>query len=127
MHPASWTYPVFIVALLSLAGCGSAGEQNVLDQQKCASYGYQAGSNRFADCMMAQDRQRGRDQRQTMDWLEQQNRDAQARRDALGSGSSGGFIDTTPQFDKGGNPNFDTRGNYIGCHGIGCKVDNPDL
>ncbi|SMO36728.1 DUF3011 domain-containing protein [Paracoccus laeviglucosivorans] len=35
-------------------------------------------------------------------------------------------IDTTPQFDKDGNPNFDTHGNYQGCHGMGCLVDNPD-
>ncbi|MBZ9700409.1 MULTISPECIES: hypothetical protein [unclassified Mesorhizobium] len=34
-------------------------------------------------------------------------------------------IDTRPQYDKQGNPNFDTRGRYIGCHGIGCKVDDP--
>lgn len=35
-------------------------------------------------------------------------------------------IDTRPQFDRQGNPNFDTRGNYIGCHGMGCEVDQPD-
>jgi len=35
-------------------------------------------------------------------------------------------IDTRPQFDKDGNPNFDTQGNYVGCHGVGCEVDNPD-
>jgi hypothetical protein len=35
-------------------------------------------------------------------------------------------IDTTPQFDKDGNPNFDIHGNYQGCHGMGCLVDNPD-
>lgn len=35
-------------------------------------------------------------------------------------------IDTRPQFDRDGNPNFDTHGNYQGCHGAGCLVDNPD-
>lgn len=35
-------------------------------------------------------------------------------------------IDTRPQFDKDGNPNFDTKGNHQGCHGVGCDVDNPD-
>ncbi|SFU23038.1 hypothetical protein [Mesorhizobium sp. YR577] len=35
-------------------------------------------------------------------------------------------IDNRPQFDRNGNPNFDTRGRYIGCHGIGCQVDDPD-
>jgi hypothetical protein len=38
----------------------------------------------------------------------------------------GRVIDTRPQFDRQGNPNFDTRGNYIGCHGVGCAVDQPD-
>lgn len=35
-------------------------------------------------------------------------------------------IDTRPQFDKEGNPNFDVHGNYQGCHGAGCLVDDPD-
>lgn len=30
-------------------------------------------------------------------------------------------IDNRPQFDKDGNPNFDTHGNWIGCHGLGCN------
>jgi len=34
-------------------------------------------------------------------------------------------IDRRPQFDRQGNPNFDTKGNYIGCHGVGCDVDPP--
>ena len=36
------------------------------------------------------------------------------------------WIDPTPQFDRDGNPNFDTHGRYQGCHGVGCVVDNPD-
>jgi hypothetical protein len=40
--------------------------------------------------------------------------------------ASNDAIDTRPQFDKDGNPNFDTHGNYQGCHGMGCLVDNPD-
>ncbi|WFP60534.1 MULTISPECIES: hypothetical protein [unclassified Mesorhizobium] len=36
------------------------------------------------------------------------------------------WIDPTPQFDRDGNPNFDTHGNYQGCHGVGCMVDDPD-
>jgi len=35
-------------------------------------------------------------------------------------------IDSRPQFDRNGNPNFDTRGRYIGCRGVGCEVDDPD-
>ncbi|MFT3987278.1 DUF3011 domain-containing protein [Aestuariivirga sp.] len=34
-------------------------------------------------------------------------------------------IDTRPQFDKNGEPNFDKKGRYIGCHGNGCGVDSP--
>jgi len=33
---------------------------------------------------------------------------------------------TVQKFDKDGNPNFDEDGNYIGGHGIGTMVDNPD-
>jgi len=40
--------------------------------------------------------------------------------------TSARVIDDRPQFDRDGNPNFDTRGGYQGCHGIGCEVDNPD-
>ena len=36
-------------------------------------------------------------------------------------------IDPRPQFDAQGNTNFDIHGNYIGCHGIGCSVDEPAL
>jgi hypothetical protein len=35
-------------------------------------------------------------------------------------------IDATPQFDRNGNPNFDTEGNYIGPHGLGALVDAPE-
>jgi len=34
-------------------------------------------------------------------------------------------VDQTPQYDKNGEPNFDTKGGFIGCHGIGCLVDDP--
>lgn len=34
-------------------------------------------------------------------------------------------IDTRPQFDRQGEPNFDVHGNYQGCHGAGCLVDDP--
>ena len=36
------------------------------------------------------------------------------------------WVDDRPQFDRNGNPNFDTRGRYIGCRGVGCEVDDPD-
>jgi hypothetical protein len=31
-----------------------------------------------------------------------------------------------PAFDRYGNANFDANGTYIGGHGIGTQVDNPD-
>ncbi|MCW8060439.1 DUF3011 domain-containing protein [Agrobacterium tumefaciens] len=34
-------------------------------------------------------------------------------------------IDTRPQFDRQGEPNFDVHGNYQGCHSAGCLVDDP--
>lgn len=40
------------------------------------------------------------------------------------------WVDSTPQFDNQGNPNFDTHGNYQGPHELGKLVtpdDNPDL
>jgi hypothetical protein len=47
-----------------------------------------------------------------------ERREARRRQDDL--------IDTRRSYDRGGNPNFDTQGNYQGCRGIGCEVDNPD-
>lgn len=34
---------------------------------------------------------------------------------------------TVEKFDKGGNPNYDADGNYIGGSGLGTTVDNPDV
>lgn len=31
-----------------------------------------------------------------------------------------------PPYDRYGNPNYDRKGRYTGCHGLGCMVDNPD-
>lgn len=118
---------------LALAGCVSAKDQRTSDQDKCASYGYRPGTNGFANCMMSRDEQRSDDQQRTMESLEQQDRRDRRRLRDLEStagvtGVTGGtdVIDNRPQYDKDGNPNFDTQGNYQGCHGIGCQVDNPD-
>ncbi|OHV83718.1 hypothetical protein [Rhizobium sp. LCM 4573] len=127
------TYLFIALIPLAAAGCVSAKDQRAADQDKCASYGYQPGTNRFADCMRDQDWQRQDDQRRTMDDLERQERRDQRRTDRNWQEGQDMFykrqdssIDTTPQFDKDGNPNFDAQGNYQGCHGIGCEVDNPD-
>lgn len=76
--------------------------------------------------MMDRDQQRADDQRRTMDSLESQDRRDRQRRKDLESTARSSIIDDRPQYDKDGNPNFDTQGNYQGCHGIGCEVDNPD-
>lgn len=73
--------------------------------------------------MMKRDNRRAdqqTDQQKTMTWLEQQDQQAQQRRQANDD------IDPRPAFDKNGNPNFDAQDNYIGCHGVGCMVDDPD-
>ncbi len=119
-------YLLIALVPLAVAGCVSAEDQRAMDQDKCASYGYRPGTNRFADCMMDQDQQRADDQRRTMESLERQDARDQARRDALKASARASAIDSRPQYDKDGNPNFDTQGNYQGCHGIGCQVDNPD-
>lgn len=49
-----------------------------------------------------------------------------SRSNYSGCHGSGCDVDTRPQFDKEGNPNFDTHGNYQGCHGVGCLVDSPE-
>jgi hypothetical protein len=46
-------------AVILLTGCGpTAEEQRAADQQRCASFGYQAGSDSYAQCMMKIDNQR---------------------------------------------------------------------
>lgn len=121
------------LAPLVIAGCASTEDQRAADQNKCTSYGYEPESDAFADCMMAQDRQRANDQRRTMNSLERQDRLDRERAEANRRDGQdmlyrrqNNSIDSTPQFDKDGNPNFDTQGNYQGCHGVGCLVDNPD-
>lgn len=52
--------------LCSLGACADmermaqeqAAQQRAADRDKCASYGYQPGSDAFADCMMTQDHRR---------------------------------------------------------------------
>jgi len=120
----------FLFLPLGIAGCVSAEDQRAADQEKCASYGYRPGTDGFASCMESQDWKRDDDQRRTMESLERQDRRDRQRLQNLestaGVSSSASGIDDRPQYDKDGNPNFDSQGNYIGCHGIGCEVDNPD-
>lgn len=125
MNGCKFRYMAFAALLpLAVAGCVSAEDQRAADQEKCASYGYRPGTDGFANCMMSRDYQRDDDQRRTMDSLERQDRRDRQRMDDLNSNAD--VIDDRPQFDRDGNPNFDTQGNYQGCHGLGCEVDNPD-
>ncbi|MEP7452810.1 hypothetical protein [Phyllobacterium sp. SB3] len=119
-------YVLIALVPLAVAGCVSSEDQQATNQDKCASYGYRQGTNRFADCMMDQDQKRADDQQRTMDDLERQDRRDRRRAKDFESTAGSSIIDDRPQYDKDGNPNFDTQGNYQGCHGIGCKVDNPD-
>lgn len=116
----------FLIVLLfplTLAACSTTDNDRVADQNKCSSYGFEPGTDGFANCMMKRDNRRAdqqTDQQKTMTWLEQQDQQAQQRRQANDD------IDPRPAFDKNGNPNFDAQDNYIGCHGVGCMVDDPD-
>ena len=117
-------YLLIALVPLAAAGCVSVEDQRAMDQDKCASFGFQQGTDGFANCMMQQSTQRDYDEQRSLDRInaqEQRDRDrkkAHRRRDS--------YIDSRPSFDRDGNPNFDTQGNYQGCNGIGCQVDNPD-
>jgi hypothetical protein len=111
-----------LLALLPLvvAGCVTAEE---VDQDKCSSFGFRPGTDAFASCMMQQSARHDDEERRYMDGLhERQEREREKERRRREERQ----IDTRPQFDKDGNPNFDTQGDYIGCHGAGCQVDDPD-
>lgn len=109
----AWTFAPVALCIGLLAGCGDIEQINSdTDRDQCRTYGFTEGTDAFAQCMMRMDQRRAR---------------------SVGIGVPPGppprnrdTIDSRPQFDRYGNPNFDTRGNYIGCHGIGCMVDNPD-
>lgn len=40
--------------------------------------------------------------------------------------SDGQQVDNIQKFDRNGNPNYDENGGYIGGHGLGTTIDNPD-
>jgi hypothetical protein len=55
------------------------------------------------------------------------NNNIQSNHPIGSSPDSSQAVDPTVQkFDKDGNPNYDENGNYIGGHGLGTTVDNPD-
>lgn len=112
-------YMLLAFPVLLLAACVSPQEQQAMDQEQCSSFGFRPGTDAFANCMMQQSAQRAdlAERQMEADEIADVERDRRAR---------GDDVDPTPQYDSEGNPNFDTQGRYIGCHGIGCEVDIPD-
>lgn len=107
---------------LTVIGCVTADEVN---QDTCSSFGFRPGTDAFANCMMEQSARHEADEQRAQDRIyAQEQRDRERKRERRRREES--QIDTRPQFDKDGNPNSDTQGNYVGCHGAGCEVDNPD-
>lgn len=107
---------------LAIAGCVAADE---VYQDTCTSFGFRPGTDAFANCMMEQSARHDEDEQRAQDRIyAQEQRDRERKRERRRREER--QIDTRPQFDKDGNPNFDTQGNYVGCHGVGCEVDNPD-
>jgi hypothetical protein len=119
------SYLLVALGLVLVSGCVSEQEQREIDQDKCSTFGFRPGTDANATCMMRQNSQREEASERYMDRLhadEQRKRDRKQDRRQRERDE----IDTRPQFDADGNPNFDTQGNYQGCHGLGCSVDNPD-
>lgn len=107
---------------LAIVGCVTADE---VYQDTCTSFGFRPGTDAFANCMMEQSARHDEDEQRAQDRIyAQEQRDRERKRERRRREER--QIDTRPQFDKDGNPNFDTQGNYVGCHGVGCEVDNPD-
>lgn len=107
---------------LAVAGCVTADD---VYRDNCASFGFRPGTDAFANCMMEQSARHDEDEQRAQDRIyAQEQRDRERKRERRRREEQ--QIDTRPQFDKDGNPNFDTQGNYVGCHGAGCGVDNPD-
>lgn len=115
-------YLILAAVPLVITGCVTADE---VFQDKCSSFGFRPGTDAFANCMMQQSALHEQDEQRAQDRIQaQEERDRERKRERRRREES--QIDTRPQFDRDGNPNFDTQGNYTGCHGVGCEVDNPD-
>lgn len=94
------------------------------DRQQCAGFGYAEGTDAFAQCMQTASMHRDEVRLKKAALAQQQAQfdkiqDQQAK-------AAASAPDPIPQFDKNGNPNFDANGNYVGPHGTGALVDNPD-
>lgn len=135
----------FLFLTLLLAGCVSPEQQAAADRAQCGQYGFRADSDGFASCMMTlstnreammhrdfaeqnKQYQQQYQQQEMMSVLRDLGRRTRQHQDDTGSATrhSAPAVDTSPHFDKSGNPNYDTDGNYDGCHGAGCLVDPPE-
>ncbi|MGU3416669.1 hypothetical protein [Enterobacter bugandensis] len=136
-----------LIVVLILSGCVSPDQQRAIDLQndakKCAATGFKPGSEAMARCMSTAAQMRANDEEREV-WIQQQqnnewnrqHREQEKATDAWFNSSLGASlssskeastpIDSTPHFDKNGEPNFDVQGNYQGCHDVGCLVDDPD-
>lgn len=115
MNPA---YAAIAGLVLLLVGCGpTAEEQRAMDQQRCGGFGFAAGTDAFAHCMMsisqqreaqeAADRRASADRdaankrsqaaiQATKDKADRDARDKQAAQDSSGSTSSSPFSSSNP-------------------------------
>lgn len=55
MHRRSWA---FIAVLFALTACVSPAEQRAMDERRCAGFGFSAGSDGMANCLMQTSQQR---------------------------------------------------------------------
>jgi hypothetical protein len=58
-------------ATVLLAGCATPQEVKAADRERCAGFGFAAGSDAFANCMMQADTAR---QRKDDEWFRDQNK-----------------------------------------------------
>ena len=131
---SGWAVAALLAGLAS--GCGpSAQEQRAMDQQQCAGYGFQPGTDAFANCLMSaaqhRDAQAAADRRA---WEARQaaDRQAEAARAAQQaaqqaanpkSDSSSGFqmpdlsgMNCTGSTTTSGSPNNSTTTTNTSCH-----------
>jgi hypothetical protein len=137
--------------LLLTVSSAAADHVSRADIRKCSHFGFQQGTAPFANCLLQLETNRS--QMQAAATHAHGLRDAaaiqaQAARDVasqnvavnLGTGEAGfasvlgramvapqGSTTPPPEYDRYGRANYDSDGNYIGGHGIGTLVDDPDL
>ncbi|HTW27443.1 MAG TPA: hypothetical protein VME92_09980 [Acetobacteraceae bacterium] len=127
---------VVAVGMTGLAGCGpTAEEQRAMDQQRCYGYGFQPGSEAFANCLMkteqhreaqqAADRRAWQAQQAAQQAAQQQQAQAAAQKGSAGgsSSSSSGFsmpdmsgMKCTSTSTTSGSSNNSTTTTNTSCH-----------